>query len=48
MTLLITTGAGRPVPARRSKRDRDAAAAARLWDESVRLTGVTWAVTQAA
>jgi hypothetical protein len=29
-------------PARRSRRSRDTAVAARLWDASVALTGVTW------
>jgi hypothetical protein len=37
---------GQTGPARRSKRAQDATAAARLWDESVRLTGVSWAVTR--
>ena len=41
----MSGGAG---PARRSKRARDAATAARLWDASVALTGVTWAATQPA
>jgi NAD(P)-dependent dehydrogenase (short-subunit alcohol dehydrogenase family) len=34
--------------ARRSKRARDTAMAARLWDASVAMTGVSWAATQAA
>lgn len=33
---------GEPGPARRSGRAKDAAMAARLWDASVALTGVTW------
>jgi NAD(P)-dependent dehydrogenase (short-subunit alcohol dehydrogenase family) len=37
---------GQAEPARRSKRARDAAAAARLWDESVRMTGVSWVMTR--
>jgi NAD(P)-dependent dehydrogenase (short-subunit alcohol dehydrogenase family) len=40
--------AGEAGPARRSKRARDAAVAAQLWDASVALTGVTWAATQRA
>ena len=39
---------GQAGPARRSKRARDTATAVRLWDESVRLTGVSWAATRAA
>jgi NAD(P)-dependent dehydrogenase (short-subunit alcohol dehydrogenase family) len=38
---------GRSGPARRSRRARDTAVAARLWEASAALTGVTWGVTRA-